>query len=172
MDTLKMALALQDYRRGADFLMAGFCLDALMPWTCSDRVRQVRCWGADRQREIVNTYHQKGIRTDILLIVLAKKLKLIAGAMTMDQVKEIIRPSMPDLQAGMVKIRSPYHVEEEELVLWSLFSPTCLMRHEAKERALELFDRFRARWVDSPPEGPDARGKKKKENGRRQRDGE
>ena len=159
-----MALALQDYRLGVDFLMAGFCLDALAPWKASEQVRKVRNWGADRQVEIINTYYEKEIRTDILLIVLAKKLEFIASATTMAQVKEIIRPSLPDFQTGVCKVTSPYHVEEEELVLWAIFTPERRIRHEANERALELFDRYLRKWGeksgDSGGAGSDKDGQK------------
>lgn len=146
MDVLKLALLLGDYRLGVDFLVAGFCLDALAPWEAPESVRKARSWGAQQQVEIINAYHKNEIRTDILLVVLAKKLEFIASAATMAQVKEIIRPSLPDFQTGVFRVTSPYHVEEEELVLWSLFSPECRMRFEVMERALDLFERYLRKW--------------------------
>lgn len=89
-----------------------------------------------------------------------------------------IRPSLPEFQAGVIKVMSPYHVEEEELVLWSLFSAQCLLRHEAQERALELFDRYQHRWGDDrvggemPAEHENARCRENQsEKGKTQRKG-
>lgn len=89
-----------------------------------------------------------------------------------------IRPSLPEFQAGVIKVMSPYHVEEEELVLWSLFSAQCLLRHEAQERALELFDRYQHRWGDdrvggeTPAEHENARCRENQnEKGKTQRKG-
>lgn len=148
MDTLKLALALRNYQLGVSFLTTVFCLDAMAHGEVAEPVRKARSWGAERQVEIINTYHKQGILTKILLIILAKKLEFIAAATTINQVKEIIRPSLPEFRTGVIKVMSPYHVEEEELVLWSLFSAQCLLRREAQERALELFDRYQHQWGD------------------------
>lgn len=178
MDTLKLALALRNYQLGVSFLATVFYLDAMAPGEVAEPVRKARGWGAERQVEIINTYHKQGILTEILLIILAKKLEFIAAATTVNQVKEIIRPSLPEFQAGVIKVMSPYHVEEKELVLWSLFSAQCLLRHEAQERALELFDRYQHRWGDDrvvgemPAEHENARCRENQnEKGKTQRKG-
>lgn len=158
MDELRLALALHDYHMGVSLLMAWFCLEALDPETVPDTVRRLRDRAADRQVEIINSYHGKGIRDEILLIILAKKLRLISGATTLRQVREMVTPPRPTYQGGVFKVTSPYYVEEEELVLWSIVSADQVLRHEAKIRALHLFDRYLKRWAETGAGGGDAKG--------------
>lgn len=145
-NVLRQALALGDYRLGVSFLLGWFCLEALDPQMEDQRILQLRDHGADRQVEIINTYHGRGIRGDLLLIILYQKLRFLAAAKTLQDARDIIRPSMPHYRFGEFTPSSRYYVEEEELVLWSLFSAEHVLPHEGKIRALALFDHFLNAW--------------------------
>lgn len=160
-DTLCLALLLGDFQRGGQLLMAEFCLDALRPETVPESIRKLRSRGADLQFAVISGFHQEGFRTDLLLILLKKKLELLACATTQNQVQEILRGSIPRYYAGKIEAGSPYHVEEEELIYWSRVSKAAPMTFAAKNRALELFERCRERleayraWT-RPAAGPSA----------------
>lgn len=145
-EILRMAFLLDSYPLGRDLLLAWFCLEALAPERAAKEVLQLRNEGAERQVKMVNGYARRGIRSDVLLIILGKKLQFLAGAATKAQVQEILRPSVPAYSAGEFRPRSAYHVEEEEMLLWSFLSEDHALNYLAEVRAMELFERYQERW--------------------------
>lgn len=78
----------------------------------------------------VREYHEKGFMEKLLFQIARKKLYFLMEAKTKKDVKEILRPSVPVYNGNAFVPRGPFHVEEEELVLWSIASIKAPLNHE------------------------------------------
>lgn len=95
------------------------------------------CWSA---RSICEEYLKKGIREDLVCAVLEKKLVLIAGAGTSDEIARATQPPKPHYSYGSWS-EDPFCIPEEELIWWGIISTNNIMRPEAQQRYMELFSR-------------------------------
>ncbi len=87
----------------------------------------------------VREYHEKGFMEKLLFQIARKKLYFLMEAKTKKDVKEILRPSVPVYNGNAFVPRGPFHVEEEELVLWSIASIKAPLNHEGFLRYRQLF---------------------------------
>ena len=62
-------------------------------------------------------------------------------AKTKGEITEILKLSKPHFDGNAFVYTSPYAVEEEELLLWSMTSLQGPLRHEAYRRYRELFEK-------------------------------
>lgn len=95
------------------------------------------CWSA---RSICEEYLKNGIRKDLVSTVLAKKLALIAGAGTAEEIARATQPPKPRYSYGIWR-EDPFCIPEEELIWWCIISANNKIRSEAQKRYMELFSR-------------------------------
>ena len=62
-------------------------------------------------------------------------------ATTVKEIREILKPTIPKWNGGQW-YTSPYHVEEEELIYWAIFTPNHHPGPEAIQRYITVFDRY------------------------------
>lgn len=85
-------------------------------------------------------YDKRGIRSDLLDVIMDKKCKLILKATTASEVKRTSEPSKPDYSRGTWH-EDPFSVPEEELAMWAIVSPNNMLIQPAQERYMDLFTR-------------------------------
>lgn len=83
-------------------------------------------------------YRKQVIRTDLVHVVVEKRLKLIAEASTVKEIKEIEAEPKPHY-TGNEFITSKFSVPEEELIVWSITSTKAPLMPAAVERYASLF---------------------------------
>jgi len=84
-------------------------------------------------------YFKEGFLACIIEDLFEKKAQFINGAAAKQEIKEILKPSVPHYDYNSLIPTSIYHVDEEELLLWSLVSPCTKLMDCAVERYKELF---------------------------------
>lgn len=107
----------------------------------SERIREMRLDAVRRLPGYLFGYVRREFNADVIEVVCKKKLEYILQATTSAEIHQIMSPPRPRWDAGKVICDSPYHIDAEELLVWSCFSPCNLMPHEAEERALSLFEK-------------------------------
>lgn len=97
-----------------------------------DAFRKARC--------LVEEYVKRGIREDLVNVILKKKLALILIAKTADEVERATNPPRPCYDYGTWR-EDPFMLPEEELAIWGIISPNNMLQPEAQERYMDLFTR-------------------------------
>lgn len=92
-------------------------------------------------------YAKDGFSEEILDAIMEKKAKMILGAKTIKDVRELSEPPKP-YYTGNGWAVSKNSVPEEEMVLWSKASLRAPLTQEAMERYMELFKQFYGKSVD------------------------
>lgn len=85
-------------------------------------------------------YEKRGIRGDLLDVIMDKKCKLILKAKTASEVKRASDPPKPDYSYGTWR-EDPFSVPEEELAVWAIVSPNNKLIPPAQDRYMDLFTR-------------------------------
>ena len=88
---------------------------------------------------IVCEFHRK--KVEIILGCICIALGMIMQAETKGEITEILKLSKPHFDGKKFVYTSPYAVEEEELLLWSLTSLQGPLRDEGYRRYRELFEK-------------------------------
>lgn len=86
-------------------------------------------------------YMGDGIIFWLPLRILFKKCSMIEQAKTKKELTEIAKLSLPNGSHGSFR-EGPYHVPEEELLLWSRASFEAPLNQHGYKRYMELFARF------------------------------
>lgn len=89
----------------------------------------------------IHTYRDHGFEEPLLIPIAAKKTEMIQKATTKTGLREIVSPPAPHCD-GRHWTASPYSIDEEELIAWSLASYQAPLNHLATERMLTLFHRI------------------------------
>lgn len=88
-------------------------------------------------------YADRGFLSELVEAFFVKKSQMIMKAKSMAEIKKILKPSTPYYNAGkMVPKESPYYVEEEELMLWSITTEKGPLIPAGYERYMELFKKL------------------------------
>lgn len=122
-----------------------FCItraevDLVFEQTITPHVRELR-WSAIKGipgyllRYTFDNMHPK-----LIDAVCEKKIGFIMKAETMSEVREIMQPPRPVQTYGKIQCRSPYHIPEEELMLWAHVSPNNNLTQAACKRYIALFE--------------------------------
>lgn len=93
-----------------------------------------------KAKDLMLQYEKRGIRSDLLDVIMDKKCKLILKAKTANEVKRASEPSKPDYSRG-TRHEDPFSVPEEELAMWAIVSPNNMLIQPAQERYMDLFTR-------------------------------
>ena len=91
-------------------------------------------------KDLMLQYEKRGIRRDLLDVILDKKLKLILKAETANEVKRASEPPKPVYNYGTWR-EDTFSVPEEELAMWAIISPNNMLSQPAQERYMDLFTR-------------------------------
>lgn len=98
-------------------------------------------YGFKNLYKIIEEYENMGFKDELLLAVTKKKIKFINNAKFKIEIKQILKPSVPKYNFGNF-IFSKYHIEEEELLLWSVMSLKAPLNDEGFKRYFELFEKY------------------------------
>ena len=90
----------------------------------------------------VAAYRAEGILPMLTEAVLEKKLAWIREAKTIGALKEIAAPCVPRMAGDGTFQEGPYHVPEEEMILWSRISMEVPLNEKGYRRYEELFCRI------------------------------
>ena len=93
-----------------------------------------------KARGLTEEYVRRGIREDLVGVILKKKLALILIAKTADEVERAANPHRPQYDFGTWR-EDPFALPEEELAIWGIVSPYNMLRPEAQDRYMDLFTR-------------------------------
>ena len=93
-----------------------------------------------KARCLVEEYAKRGIRDDLVDVILKKKLALILIAKTADEIERAANPPRPQYDFGTWR-EDPFALPEEELAIWGIVSPYNMLRPEAQDRYMDLFTR-------------------------------
>lgn len=91
-----------------------------------------------KARGLTEEYVRRGIREDLVGVILKKKLALILIAKTADEVERAANPHRPQYDFGTWR-EDPFALPEEELAIWGIVSPYNMLRPEAQDRYMDLF---------------------------------
>lgn len=89
----------------------------------------------------IHAYRDHGFEEPLLIPIASKKTDMVQKATTKAALREIVSPPAPH-HDGKHWIASPYSVDEEELIAWSLASYQAPLNHLATERMMTLFHRI------------------------------
>ena len=96
-------------------------------------------------------YLKQGFLESIVCEFHRKKVEMIMQAETKGEITEILKLSKPHFDGKKFVYTSPYAVEEEELLLWSLTSLQDPLRDEGYRRYRELFEKCLPSTFPFPP---------------------
>lgn len=83
-------------------------------------------------------YRKHGIMSELVHAVFTKKLKIIKEADTVKDLKAIEKGCVPHFNGNQF-IPGPFHIPEEELIMWSLTSLKAPLVSAGMKRYMELF---------------------------------
>lgn len=86
-------------------------------------------------------YLKQGFLEKVVCGFYRKKVEMVMQAETKGEITEILKLSKPHFEGNAFVYTSPYAVEEEELLLWSMTSLHAPLRDEAYRRYRELFEK-------------------------------
>lgn len=77
----------------------------------------------------------------LALFIMEKKSRMILEASTKQELQEIVKPSVPRWNYGTF-LTGPYHVLEEELIMWSKASLAAPLNEDGTRRYQEVFSKL------------------------------
>ena len=125
-----------------DFEYAKYIAGLLTDEDITEDLTSMRLQAIIKLRGIISKYEQDGFIPRIVEAVFCKKAEFILQAKTKSAVEEIIKPCVPSYICGTFQPMEQYHVEEEELLLWSYASLQGPLISEAQKRYIDLFEKY------------------------------
>lgn len=77
----------------------------------------------------------------LVLSILEKKCRMLCAAKTKKDIQEILKPSLPIHTYNGFR-EGPYHIPEEEMLIWSKLSFMTPLNETGYKRYMELFSRY------------------------------
>ena len=93
-------------------------------------------------RGIIAGYEKEGFCKDLLETIFCKKADFIMEAESEEDMEEILKLSCPEYRNGEFHIDSRFHVEEEEMLIWSYVSSNNFIISEGAKRYAALYDKY------------------------------
>ena len=87
-------------------------------------------------------YNRQGFLFKLIESVYKEKTGYILCATTRADMEEILKPSVPFYNFNTVVPKNKFHVEAEELILWSMASVNCKLKTEGVVRFQYLFEKI------------------------------
>ena len=125
-----------------DLEYSRYMTELLMDDTLSENVRSRRFDAIRKMRGIAARYEEENFLPELVKTVFCKKADFLMEAKTKAEIEEILKPSTPRYSGGTFYPGNLYHVEEEELILWSKTSLKAPLIPEAQKRYQELFEKY------------------------------
>lgn len=125
-----------------DLEYSRYITELLVDDTLTEELRSRRFDTIRRMRGIAARYGEEGFLPELVETVFCKKADFIMKAKTKAELEAIVKPSVPRYSGGIFYPGSPYHVEEEELILWSKTSMKALLIPRGYKRYQELFEKY------------------------------
>lgn len=119
-----------------------YIMELLMDDTLTEGLRSRRFDAIRKIRGIVARYEEENFLPELVKTVFCKKADFLMEAKTKAEIEEILKPSTPKYSGGTFYPGNQYHVEEEELILWSKTSLKAPLIPEAQKRYQELFEKY------------------------------
>lgn len=125
-----------------DLEYSRYIMELLMNDEVNEKLRSRRFDALRKMRGIAAQYEEDGFLPELVETVFCKKADFIMKAKTKAELEEIIKPSTLRYSGGAFYPGSPYHVEEEELILWSKTSLKAPLISQGYKRYQELFEKY------------------------------
>ena len=119
-----------------------YITELLMDDTLTEELRSRRFDAIRKMRGIAARYEEENFLPELVKTVFCKKAAFLMEAKTKAEIEEILKPSTPTYSGGNFRPGNPYHVEEEELILWAKTSLKAPLIPEAQKRYQELFEKY------------------------------
>ena len=104
-----------------DFSLALVISELLVDPQQPSSLLDIKLHAFQKAKNLMLQYEKRGIRRDLLDVILDKKLKLILKAETANEVKRASEPPKPVYNYGTWR-EDPFSVPEEELAMWAIVS--------------------------------------------------
>ena len=125
-----------------DLEYSRYITELLMDDTLTEGLRSRRFDAIRKMRGITARYEEENFLPELVKTVFCKKADFLMKAKTNAEIEEILKPSTPRYSGGIFYPGNLYHVEEEELILWSKTSLKAPLIPEAQKRYQELFEKY------------------------------
>lgn len=119
-----------------------YITELLMDDEVNEKLRSRRFDALRKMRGIAAQYEEDGFLPELVKSVFCKKADFIMNAKTKAELEEIVKPSVPRYSGGIFYPGNSYHVEEEELILWSKTSLKAPLISQGYKRYQELFEKY------------------------------
>lgn len=123
--------------------LVDFCQDiatVLADPNVTDKLRNLRFSALMTAHSRAVSFAKSGF--DLLLTepIYKKRAELILKATSATEINKILLPAKPHYDGNKIVNRSPYPIDEEELLMWSEVSALAPLRQEAVDRIAELIE--------------------------------
>lgn len=108
------------------------------PSKCSKAVIDAKYEAIRKVLSCTQYYRKHGIMSELVHAVFTKKLKMIKEADRVKDLKAIEKGCVPHFNGNQF-IPGPFHIPEEELIMWSLTSLKAPLVSAGMKRYMELF---------------------------------
>lgn len=125
-----------------DLEYSRYITELLMDDEVNEKLRSRRFDALRKMRGIAAQYEEDGFLPELVETVFCKKTAFIMKAKTKAELEEIVKPSIPRYSGGIFYPGNSYHVEEEELILWSKTSLKAPLILQGYKRYRELFEKY------------------------------
>lgn len=125
-----------------DYEYARCMAELLTDETMTQELFCLRMQAIRKLRALVAQFEKEGFLNDLVETVFCKKAAFIMKATSKTGISNILKPSVPHYDGGGFYPGSPYHVEEEELLLWSRTSMLSPLIPSAQKRFEDLFKKY------------------------------
>lgn len=132
-----------------DFEYARYIAELLADENITENMFCLRFEAIRKLRGMVTRYEKDGFIKELVEAVFCKKAEFIMKADTQSAVKSILKPCAPQYNGREFLPKGKYHVEEEELFLWSYTSFKGPLIPEGQKRFEILFERYCGKLVDN-----------------------
>ncbi|EOS38333.1 hypothetical protein C808_02534 [Lachnospiraceae bacterium M18-1] len=119
-----------------------YVTELLMDQEQTEEVLSRRFDAIQKLRERMVLYEEEGFLLELVETVFRKKADFILKARTKAEIENILKPSVPRYSCGRFNVDNKYHVEEEELILWSKTSLKAPLIPDGYKRYRELFEKY------------------------------
>ena len=125
-----------------DLEYSRYIMELLMNDELNEKLRSRRFDALRKMRGITAQYEEEGFLPELVETIFCKKADFIMKAKPKTELEEIAKPSIPRYSGGAFYPGSFYHVEEEELILWSKTSLKAPLILQGYKRYQELFKKY------------------------------
>lgn len=131
-----------------DFEYAKYIAELLADGNITENTFSLRFEAIRKLRQIVSRYEKDGFINELVEAVFCKKAEFIMKAETKSAIEAILKPSVPRYSCGELFPKGNYHVEEEELLLWSYTSFNGPLIPEGQKRFETLFEKYCGKMME------------------------